>query len=156
MAGSHWAIEAGITPYAHRNAAMKMILLLGFCLLAEVAGAQSIYKCREAAGTVVYRSDACSGTIEKQWTVVPVVGAASADREAAERSIERDRQSLKSSNRVPAARKTRRRAGTRASNAPSPCERERRARAAAHERRGLRWSFKDASYWDARVFKVCR
>lgn len=135
---------------------MKMILMLGLCLLAGSAGAQSVYKCRDAAGATVYQSDACSGATEKEWTTVAVAGADSNDREAAERSIERDRQYLKSSNRVPAVRNVYRRTATRASNAPSPCERERQARATAHERRGLRWSFKDASYWDARVFKACR
>ncbi|WDS36880.1 DUF4124 domain-containing protein [Pseudoxanthomonas sp.] len=134
---------------------MRLILLLGLCLLTEGAGAQSVYKCRDAAGTVVYQSDACAGITEKQWTTDPNIGATTTERNAAERSIERDRQYLKSSNRVPAARSTRRSHAPRAS-APSPCERARQARAAAHERKGVRWSYSDASSWDARVFKVCR
>ncbi len=138
---------------------MKMILMLGLCLLADNAGAQTIYKCRDAAGAVAYQSAVCSGATEKYWTADPALGAGAATstaRAAAERSIEHDRQYLIGSNRATTARNSRRVVTRATHDAPSPCERERKARAAAHERRGVRWSYTDASYWDGRVFKVCR
>lgn len=138
---------------------MKTILLLGLCLLTESAGAQSVYKCRDTAGAVVYQSAACDGAAEKHWTADPSLAAgagASNARTAAERSIEHDRQYLKASNRATTARNSRRTVTRARGNTPNPCERERRARAAAHERRGVHWSYTDASYWDGRVFKVCR
>jgi len=133
----------------------RMFGLLLMCF-SGLATAQSVYKCRDAAGAVVYQSQACSGITEKQWT--PDLDAAvpsSATREAAQRSIERDRQYLQASNRATTPRRDRRTAASRVATV-SPCERERQARAAAHERRGVRWSFDDASRWDARVFKACR
>lgn len=138
---------------------MKTTLLLGLCLLAESAGAQSIYKCRDAAGAVTYQSAACNGAAEKHWVIDPAFAAGIATspaRASAERSIEHDRQYLKASNRATTARNSRRTVTRAMRNTPSPCERERQARAAAHAHRGVHWSYTDASYWDGRVFKACR
>ncbi|AER56412.1 hypothetical protein DSC_08810 [Pseudoxanthomonas spadix BD-a59] len=141
---------------------MKRIVVMALCLLAAGANAQSVYKCRDGAGVVVYQSQACSGRIEKQWTPDPGLAAApSAERTAAERSIARDRKSLQASNRRMLAQQVQRRpvpprrAKARTTTV-SACQRARSARAAAHARKGLHWSFDDASRWDARVFKVCR
>ncbi len=134
---------------------MLGLLLAGF---SGTVGAQSVYKCRDAADAIVYQSEVCSGTTEKRWIVDPEVNVGpSAERSAADRSIERDRQSLQASNPVSRQRATgSARANHRRAAAPSACERERKARAAAHERRGVHWSFDDASRWDGRVFKACR
>ncbi|SEL07417.1 protein of unknown function [Pseudoxanthomonas sp. GM95] len=135
---------------------MKLVLMLALCALATSATAQSVYRCRDAAGAVVYQSAACSGKTEKTWMADPgLATTASAERQAAERSIARDRQYLQASNR-PKPVRTPRLASRASTRALSPCERERQARHAAHERTGVRWSYREASYWDARVFKVCR
>lgn len=138
---------------------MKMLLIVGLCLMAGHGAAQTVYKCRHAGGAVVYQSAVCAGFTEKQWTATPAPAAgsgASQARAAAERSIERDRQSLKDSNRAAPVRPGRRAKIRATRRAPTACERARLARAAAHERRGVRWSFDDASRSDARVFKACR
>lgn len=134
--------------------ATRMLCMLLACLSAG-ASAQSVYKCRDGQGAVSYQSQACSGRAEKQWDTSPALTAEpSPERLAADRSIERDRQSLKAKQRP--ARQAKLFGGRQGRSTPSPCERERKARAAAHQRRGVRWSFKDASYWDGRVFGACR
>lgn len=137
---------------------MKTCLILGLCLAGATASAQSVYRCRDAAGALVYQSQACAGTAEKQWNADPGLSAASsAEWIAAGRSIARDRQPMQ-----PGACHQRHGARLRIQQtrpmaaAPSACERQRKARADAHARKGVRWSFDDASRWDARVFKVCR
>lgn len=136
---------------------MLCLLLAG---ASGAASAQSVYKCRQADGAVVYQSIACEGRTEKQWTPDPAVAASRSsamERAAAAQKIERDRQALKASHRPAVTnRRTTRTSSIPREPRPSACERERAARAAAHARRGVRWSYAEASYWDARVFKVCR
>jgi hypothetical protein len=138
---------------------MKRMLMLGLLLLAGHAGAQSIYKCDSGDG-VAYQATPCAGAMLQRWEhadAIAVPGGA-LTRAEAERRIETTRRAWQASatpRREP--RTTRRLQAPRvARRTLSDCERARAARSAAHARRGLRWSFDDASRWDAKVFKVCR
>lgn len=139
-------------------------LLMG--LAAGDAGAQAVYRCAASQGTA-YQSLPCAGVELQHWKradLIAVPGPRVGD-EVARRAIERTRKAWQASladaaprtwsrgHRPRIARPVSRPARERPVNA---CERARKARAAAHARRGLRWSFDDASRWDAAVFKVCR
>lgn len=134
----------------------------GFLLLlaAATASGQSVFKCPDGRGSVVYQSDACAaGPAEKQWTTAPGVlygGGVSADsrmsRAEADARIDSARDALQRSN-------VQRRSVTTAVEVRiggPACGAAKDARAAAHKAAGVRWSYAQASFWDRRVFDACK
>lgn len=139
-----------------------MRMKLGFLLLLAAASAsgQTVFKCRDGRGAVVYQSDACAGgSAEKQWTTVPGLqdgGAASVDapisRAEADLRIEHAREALQRSN-------VQRRGATTAVEVRiggPACGTAKNARDAAHKAAGVRWSYAQASFWDRQVFDACK
>jgi hypothetical protein len=141
---------------------VKTFLKLGLLLMAGQASAQAVYKCGGEQG-VAYQSTPCSRVALKQWSHVDEIAVPGGvlTRAEAERRIAATRKAWQASATPPRVpRATRRLKTTDAARVARPrlsdCERARAARGAAHARRGVRWSFDDASRWDAKVFKVCR
>lgn len=141
-------------------------LLLLLSLAADHAGAQAVHRCAAAQG-VAYQEAPCAGLPLQTWVRAELVAVPGPplDRDEAQRRIEVTRKAWQASLAKAAPRATSRARsarGARSRQAPvripraDACERARAARAAAHARRGLHWSFDDASRWDAAVFKVCR
>jgi hypothetical protein len=134
----------------------------GFCLLvATTTLGQTIYKCRDAKGGLVYQSTQCAMP-EKRWDTQPgtIYGSASDDsrmtRAEAEASIERDRRALKK-NSATSSYRIGRASGASVSRTQQPaCIAARNGRAAAKEAAGVRWNYTQASYWDRQVFAACK
>jgi hypothetical protein len=82
---------------------MKWMFAVLCLLAAATASGQSIYKCRDAKGGLVYQSDPCPGA-EKRWDVQPGAkyGSYAPDDQmsaaAAERRIAKDRYGVQAGN----------------------------------------------------------
>ncbi len=147
-----------------RHGCALLLLLLG--LAAGDAGAQAVYRCAAAQGAA-YQEAPCAGLPLQTWARAELVAVPGPrlDREEAQRRIETTREAWQASlnqaesraaSRVRFSRGARSRPAAMRIPRADACARARAARAAAHARRGLHWSFDDASRWDASVFKVCR
>lgn len=135
---------------------MKWIFV-GLLVFAGTAHAQSVYKCRDAKGGLVYQSDPCPNA-EKRWDASPgqVYGSRSHDsrmsRQEADARIERDRRALRRSSQQPVG-------GATAVQVPvgtSMCASMKASRDRARALANTHWTFDMASRWDAQVREVCK
>lgn len=151
------------------GASMKWIFGLTLFLAAASAWGQSVYKCRDANGGLVYQSDPCANA-EKRWDVQPGAryGSYAPDDQMtsfqSERSVARDRAAVRASNaprysgaivggRVSPLRRTSPISGQATGVA---CGAAKSGRDAARKAANTHWSFSAASSWDAAVRNACK
>lgn len=136
---------------------MKWIFIGLAYLLATPVMAQSIFKCRDGQGQVVYQSEQCPGA-EKRWDTEPrqYTWDDYYKRQAADRKIESDRRNL----RARASETSQ--IGSTFSGANiepqggSSCARAKQARDAAYAQMGSKRSFQASRNWDDYVWKNCK
>ena len=134
---------------------MKWIFMLLVAVSAD-AGAQSVYKCRDAKGNPVYQSDPCPDA-EKRWDTQPqsYTWDDYRKRQAADRKIEADRRHMRSkaqqiaSSELPVSANV----GPRDSD---NCRRVKAQRDAAYEAMGVSRNFEASRYWDDAVWNACK
>lgn len=136
-----------------------------FFVLLAVSGptwAQSIYKCRDAKGGVVYQSDPCLQA-EKRWDTQPrdYTWADYYKRQAAEASIARDRRAVRQRNAAQRPVAVGIGGGSRGTGASIPavtpnCQSMRAARDRSNESQGANRSYAASRVWDNAVWDACK
>lgn len=135
---------------------MKWIFGMLLAGVAVSAGAQSVYKCRDAKGQPVYQSEPCPGA-EKRWDTQPSTTTWDDyyKRQAAEKKIAADRRHMRER-----ARQLSTVAGpvgaTVGSANSDQCARAKRARDQAYEAMGSKRSFEASRQWDETVWNACK
>lgn len=138
---------------------MFAVLLAG---LAVDAGAQSIYKCRDARGGAVYQSAPCPEA-EKRWDTEPrnYTWEDHRKREAAEASIARDRRMVQQRNAAQRPVAVEIGGGGRGAGASIPavsasCQSMRTARDRSYAIQGHRRTLAGSRVWDQAVWDACK
>lgn len=135
---------------------MKWILVMLLAGYAASAGAQSIYKCRDAKGQPVYQSDPCPDA-EKRWDTQP--SATTWDdyykRKEADRKIAADRRHMRARAREISAGEGPVGTAVTSTNADA-CTRAKAARAQAYETMGVNRTFEASRHWDNLVWNACK
>ena len=115
------------------------------------AFAQSVYKCRDAKGSLVYQSEPCAKP-EKYWDYTDADRGDEATAQRKLRAIERDLQDQRRAERR--ARPSRPAAAQIPVHA-SDCELAKERRRRALDRMGVNRSYEASRRWDEMVRKVC-
>ena len=135
---------------------MKWILAVLLAGLAASAGAQSIYKCRDAKGQPVYQSEPCPEA-EKRWDTQPSTTTWDDyyKRRDADRKIAADRRHMRA--RAGEISRGNGPVGTSvgAENADA-CQRAKAHRQAAYDAAGLNRSFELSRQMDDMVYNACK
>ena len=135
---------------------MKWILGLLLAGLAASAGAQSVYKCRDAKGQPVYQSEPCPGA-EKRWDTQPSTTTWDDyyKRQAAERKIAADRRHMRARANEISRGEGPVGASVSTANADA-CRRAKAQRQAAYDVAGLKRSFQLSRQMDEMVYNACK
>lgn len=135
---------------------MKWILAVLLAGVAASAGAQSIYKCRDAKGQPVYQSEPCPEA-EKRWDTQPPTTTWDDyyKRRDADRKIAADRRHMRARAREISAGEGLVGTSVSTPNAEA-CARARAARAQAYETMGVKRDFEASRHWDNVVWNACK
>ena len=135
---------------------MKWIFGMLLAGIAVSAGAQSVYKCRDAKGQPVYQSEPCPEA-EKRWDTQPSTTTWDDyyKRQEAERKIAADRRHMRARARQLSTSDRPVGAAVGTDNAEA-CARAKAARAQAYEAMGLKRDFEAARHWDNVVWNACK
>ena len=135
---------------------MKWIFGVLLAGLAVSAGAQSVYKCRDAKGQPVYQSEPCPEA-EKRWDTQPSTTTWDDyyKRQAADRKIAADRRHMRARARDISAGGGPVGTAVTSSNA-NACSDAKHARDQAYEAMGVSRTFEASRYWDNLVWNACK
>lgn len=135
---------------------MKWIFGLLLAGIAVSAGAQSVYKCRDAKGQPVYQSEPCPEA-EKRWDTQPSTTTWDEyyKRQAADRKIAADRRHMRARARELSSGVGPTGASVSVPNADA-CRQAKAQRQAAYDAAGINRSFDLSRQMDDLVYNACK